>query len=124
MQNATFALAGLSILLLLISMAYKRKYDALRDLLEVERYRQRSLSTTYGKISEQWFPLMDRYPYDAHGFRFLGSPVDGIQFEEDRIVFCEFKANRSDLSPEQRHIRDLIRSGRVYWEEFFFVEEE
>ena len=46
-----------------------------------------TVSTTYGKISEQWFPLMDRYPYDAQGFRFLGSPIDGIQFEEDRIVF-------------------------------------
>jgi Predicted secreted endonuclease distantly related to archaeal Holliday junction resolvase len=123
MQNATFALAGLSILLLIIVVAYKRKYDGLREMLEDERFRQRSLSTTYGKISEQWFPLMDRYPYDAQGFRFLGSPIDGIQFEEDRIVFCEFKANRSDLTPEQRRIRKLVESGRVYWEEFYFVEE-
>jgi predicted Holliday junction resolvase-like endonuclease len=123
MQNAIFALTGLSILLLLIVVAYKRKYDGLREMLEDQRFRQRSLSTTYGKISEQWFPLMDRYPYDAHGFRFLGSPIDGVQFEEDRIVFCEFKANRSDLTPEQRHIRKLVQSGQVYWEEFYFVEE-
>jgi predicted Holliday junction resolvase-like endonuclease len=122
MQNAIFALAGLSILLLFTVVAYKRKYDGLREMLEDQRFRQRSLSTTYGKISEQWFPLMDRYPYDAHGFRFLGSPIDGIQFEEDRIVFCEFKANRSDLSPGQRRIKKLVEAGKVYWEEFYFVE--
>ncbi len=123
MQNAIIGLVGLTLFFLLLTMHYKRRYDALRDRLEDEQSRQRSLSTTYGRISEQWFPLMDRYPYDARGFRFLGSPVDGIQFEEDRIVFCEFKANRSDLSTEQRRLRDLVRAGRVYWEEFYFTDD-
>ena len=123
MQSAIIGLVGVLLVLLLATMHYKRRYDAMREELEDERSRQRSLSTVYGRISEQWFPLMDRYPYDSQGFRFLGSPVDGIQFEADRIVFCEFKANRSDLSPEQRRIRDLVRSGRVYWEEFNFVDE-
>jgi predicted Holliday junction resolvase-like endonuclease len=99
-------LVGVLLVLLLATMHYKRRYDAMREELEDERSRQRSLSTVYGRISEQWFPLMDRYPYDSQGFRFLGSPVDGIQFEADRIVFCEFKANRSDLSTEQR--RELL----------------
>lgn len=123
MQNAIIGLVGLSLLLLFLVIHYKRSLDALYDALDEERSRQRSLSTVYGRISEQWFPLMDRYPYDARGFRFLGAPVDGIQFEEDRIVFCEFKANRSDLTPEQRRIRQLVQSGRVYWEEFYFVDE-
>ena len=123
MQNAIIGLVGLSLLLLIAAVVYKRRFDLLRDQLDELQFRQRSLSTTYGKISEQWFPLMDRFPYDAQGFRFLGSPIDGIQFEEDRIVFCEFKANRSELTPEQRHIRKLVEAGRVYWEEFNFGEE-
>jgi predicted Holliday junction resolvase-like endonuclease len=122
-ENAIIGLVGLSLLLLLLMVHYKRRFDTLRDELEERDFRLRSQSTVYGRISEQWFPLMDRFPYDSQGFRFIGSPVDGIQFEDDRIVFCEFKANRSDLTPEQRHIRKLVQSGRVYWEEFNFTEE-
>jgi hypothetical protein len=94
----------------------------LQTALEAERSRRGSLAATYGRISEQWFPLTDRFPYDSQRFRFLGSPIDGIQFEEDRIIFCEFKANRSDLSESQRRIRDLVRQGRVEWQEFRFVD--
>jgi predicted Holliday junction resolvase-like endonuclease len=94
----------------------------LRAALEEERARRGSLASTYGRISEQWFPLTGAFPYDSRGFRFLGSPIDGIQFEDDRIIFCEFKANRSDLSEKQRCIRDLVRQGRVEWQEFRFVE--
>jgi hypothetical protein len=88
----------------------------LRTALEEERTRRGSLASTYGRISEQWFPLTDAFPYDSRGFRFLGSP------EEDRIIFYEFKANRSELSEGQRRIRDLVRQGRVEWQEFRFVE--
>jgi predicted Holliday junction resolvase-like endonuclease len=121
LQNVIIALVGLSVLLLLLAMHYKRKVDAIADLLEGERTRQRSLSTVYGRISEQWFPLMDRYPYDSQSFRFLGTPVDGIQFEEDRIVFCEFKANQAALSPLQKQIKRLVETKQVYWEEFNFT---
>lgn len=121
MQNAIMALVGICLLLLLLVMHYKRKVDTLLDRLEGERSRQKSLSTVYGQISEQWFPLMDRYPYDSQSFRFLGSPIDGIQFEEDKIIFCEFKANRSTLSPLQKQIKQLVEAKRVYWEEFYFT---
>ena len=123
MQNAVMALSGACLVFLLLAMHYKRRADSAVEALDDEHRRQSSLSTVYGRISEQWFPLMDRYPYDSQGFRFIGTPVDGVQFEEDRIVFCEFKTNQSALSPVQRQIRDLVQSGRVYWEEFNFVDE-
>ena len=88
--------------------------------LDQERTRQRSLSASYGRITEQWFPLMNKYPYDSANFRFLGTPLDGVQFEEDAIVFVEFKANRSELSTQQRKYRNLIEKGKVRWEEFHF----
>jgi len=117
-ETAIGILVGLCLLLTLVAMRLRGAVDRLRDELEEERSARQSLSTTYGQISEQWFPLMEGYPYDSRRFRFLGSPVDGIQFEDDRIVFCEFKTNRSDLSPVQRQIRRLVQEKRVFWEEF------
>lgn len=89
-------------------------------VLEAERTRQRSLSASYGRITEQWIPFSERYPYDSQNFRFLGSPVDGVQFEEDAVIFIEFKTNRAELSTTQRRIRKNIQEGRVYWEEHVF----
>jgi predicted Holliday junction resolvase-like endonuclease len=98
----------------------KRRLEVLARMLEGERTRQRSLSAAYGRITEQWFPLMDGYPYDSARFRFLGTPVDGVQFEEDKIIFVEFKSHRAELSAEQRRLKKLVEQGRVSWEEFVF----
>ena len=92
-------------------------------MLTEERTRQRSISASYGRITEQWFPLMDKYPYDSANFRFLGTPIDGVQFEEDRVIFVEFKSRNSELSAAQRRIKQLIQSGKVSWEEFHFFED-
>ncbi|HLK55141.1 MAG TPA: Holliday junction resolvase-like protein [Chthonomonadaceae bacterium] len=101
----------------------RRRLEAALSLLERERTRQRSLSASYGRITEQWFPLMDRYPYDSAGFRFLGTPVDGVQFTDDKIVFVEFKSHRWELSAAQKRMRRLVETGKVTWEEFHFFED-
>ena len=101
----------------------RRRLEVVMQMLEEERTRQRSISASYGRITEQWFPLMDRYPYDSANFRFLGTPVDGVQFEEDRVVFVEFKSRRAELSTAQRRIKQLVQSGKVSWEEFHFFED-
>lgn len=111
---------GVLLIAFLVTLARLR---ALAERLSDTEFQNRSLSTTYGRITEQWFPLMDAYPYDPQGFRFLGSPIDGVQFEEDRIVFVEFKANRSRLSASQKRLRKLVEEGYVYWEEFHFTDE-
>ena len=98
----------------------QRKLAMALEALDQERTRQRSLSASYGRITEQWFPLMNKYPYDSANFRFLGTPIDGVQFEEDAIVFVEFKANRSELSTSQRKFRSMIEKGKVRWEEYHF----
>lgn len=124
-QSASvFVLAGLCALLFVLWLVALRRIGALQGALDEADSRQKSLSSTYGRITEQWFPLMDAYPYDAQRFRFLGTPVDGVQFEDDRIVFVEFKTNRSHLSPVQRRAKRLIESGHVYWEEFRFADNE
>ncbi len=107
---------------LYVVMLQRRLNQALL-LLQTERTRQRSLSASYGQITEQWFPLMKGYPYDSANFRFLGTPVDGVQFEEDKIVFVEFKSNRSELSALQKRLKKLVQAGKVTWEEYNFQAE-
>jgi predicted Holliday junction resolvase-like endonuclease len=121
-MNPLLVLSGVCLILLFVIAVLAKRVRALSEQLSDADFQQRSLSTTYGKISEQWFPLMKQYPYDPQGFRFLGSPIDGVQFEEDRIVFVEFKANRSQLAKNQRRFRDLVEAGEVYFEEFRFTE--
>ncbi|WEU40096.1 MAG: endonuclease [Candidatus Odinarchaeum yellowstonii] len=90
-----------------------------KEIREMET-QQRSLSTVYGRISEQWFPLMKDYPYNPQNFRFIGSPVDGIQFEDDKIIFCEFKVHKSQLNESEKRVRELVKNRKVDWEEFHF----
>ena len=81
--------------------------------LKKERSRNTSLSVKYGRLTEQFLPLVQDYPWDPSNFRFLGSPIDGVQFEDDQVIFVEFKSGKSTLSRKQRHIRDLITNGKV-----------
>ncbi len=80
--------------------------------------KKQSLSTKYGKMSEQFMPFLDNYPYDSDRFRFLGDPIDGVQFEDDKIVLMEFKTASSRMSRRQEEIQDLVKKGKVEFEEF------
>ena len=62
-------------------------------------------------------PFVPNYPWDPGRFRFIGSPIDGIQFEEDRLIIVEFKIGSSSLTATQRQIRDQIRAGRVEFQQ-------
>ena len=100
--------AALALSLFVVVLLYK----SLKEL----RFRKRSQSSKYGNLTEQFLPLADNFPWDPGKFRFLGSPIDGVQFEDDRIILVEFKAANSQLSPLQRHIRDLVGDGKVTFE--------
>ena len=108
----TVGLLVLTLVALVLVLAYafhlKSRFDALA-------FAKDSQSVKYGKLSEQWIPFSERFPYSKENFRFIGSPIDGIAFEDDRIVFVEFKMNSSSLSEKQKHIRDLVHSRRVEW---------
>lgn len=85
----------------------------LRRALSAERSGRQSQSTRYGQMTEQFLPLVESYPYDSSNFRFLGSPIDGVQFEEDRVILMEFKSGNSQLTSKQRRIRDMVAEGKV-----------
>ena len=84
----------------------------LRAWMNERRLRKRS-PYHYGASVNQFIPLTKNYPWDLSGFRFLGSPVTGIQFNEDEIIFVEFIFSNP---PENRHeypLRQLVQDGRI-----------
>lgn len=89
----------------------------LRGALRELAFGKQSLAVKYGKMSEQFFPFMKDYPYSTENFRFLGTPIDGVQFEKDRVVFVEFKAGSSGLSARQKEIKELVERKKVEFEE-------
>jgi len=104
------------IILFLSQSYYKNKISTLQKNLTKTTSDKISLSTKYGQISEEFFPLEQSYPYNSKDFKFLGNPIDGIQFNDDKIILVEFKTNTSKLSTKQRHIRDLINNNQVEFE--------
>ena len=102
-----------TLIVVLLTLVLKRTLGGLSR----EGSLRRSESTRYGQITEQFMPFISDYPYDSKQFRFLGSPIDGVQFEEDKIVMIEFKSAGSKLSTRQRKIRNLIKEGKVDFQE-------
>ena len=100
----------LVITLILILRNLARKYGELK-------YKHKSAFVKHGKSFEQLFPFIKNYGYDYRNFRFIGDPIDGLSFEDNKIVFIEFKTGGSGLSQKQRKIRDLIESKKVEWKE-------
>jgi len=104
------------ILLLIIAIAFllwlflrvKSEYDSLL-------FSKHSQSVKYGQLTEQWLPFSKNFPYTSQNFRFIGKPIDGISFEDDKIVFVEFKTNKSQLSESQKKAKELVKNKKVEW---------
>lgn len=109
-QTAALALAGVVLVLLLVVRALVRRLLHLGHL-------KRSQATRHGQTLEQFAPLIASWPWDPKRFRFLGAPIDGVQFTDEGVVFVEIKTGRSTLSPVQRQIREQVEAGRVRWQE-------
>lgn len=106
-------IAAVAIIAILIRWVTKLKEEN-NELVS----RKQSLSTKYGRMSEQFMPFLEDYPYDSDRFRFLGDPIDGVQFNDEEIIFMEFKTSSSRMSCRQKEIRDLVERGKVKFEEF------
>jgi len=103
--------------LIIIIYSLIRYSSRLRQNIKQIASSKQSLATKYGKISEQFMPFMKDYPYKSDNFRFLGTPIDGVQFEDDKIIFVEFKTSNSKLSEKQKKIRDIVKNKKVDWTE-------
>lgn len=79
---------------------------------------KKSSEVRLGKIGENMAPFFDSWKYDPNNFRFLGSPIDGISFNDDEIVFIEIKTGRSRLSNNQKKVKELINNCAIRFETF------
>ena len=86
-------------------------------LLKNTKFAKKSLSSLYGKTTEQFMPFIANFGYDPKNFRFIGTPVDGIVFDENEIIFMEFKSANSRLTSKQNNIKAIVQKRRVRFEE-------
>ena len=76
-----------------------------------------------GLMAEQFAPFtkkFDELGWDPQEFKFLGRPVDGVQFQDDEVIIVEFKTGSAQMTPRQRNIKKLIAEGKVRFEEIRF----
>lgn len=103
------------ITLVLILKNLKYKYNLQERFNENLKYDYKSMNIKHGKSFENLFPFMNNYPYEPRNFRFIGDPIDGLSFEENKIVFMEFKTGLSRLSEKQKKIKELVENKKVEW---------
>ena len=79
-----------------------------------------------GLVGEQIAPLLPGFPFDPGDCRFIGKPVDFIVFKGmngrdiDEVIFLEVKSGSNPaLTGQERHLREVVRAGRVRWAEYF-----
>lgn len=108
-------LIGIIVLLVIILLFLLNQLFVLKGEINSIYYLKRSQSVKYGQLTEQWIPFSKEFPFSPQNFRFIGKPIDGVCFEDDKLVFVEFKTNKSSLSDVQKKIKKLIIDKKVEW---------
>ena len=85
---------------------------------------RKSSEVRLGKIGENMAPFFTDWPYDPNGFRFLGNPIDGIQFNDDEIVLVEIKTGKARLTNSQKRAKELVKEGKVKFATFRVAEDK
>lgn len=109
------AVAALALFLLVAVLFLLSRLSSLEKSLSELEFLKASQSVKYGKMTEQFIPFTKDFPFSPENFRFLGNPIDGVVFEDDKIVFAEFKASSSQFSDKQRRIKELVEKKKVEW---------
>ncbi len=98
------------------------RWDGERKRITKEAIAQ-SRAVLGGKFVEQLAPYLPEFKYDPTEARFIGSPIDLIVFpglaqgNPEEIIIMEIKTGKnSQLTPQERKIRQLIEDGMVRWE--------
>ena len=116
-------ISGLAILSILsLWLNWRLWWSGRQDRRDADRSR-RGDRVVGGLISEQFAPFtktFEKLGWDPQEFKFLGRPVDGVQFQEDEIIIVEFKTGNSQMSGKQKHIKELVEQRKVRFEEIRF----
>ena len=98
------------------------KAEEFKTKYEKTLFHRKSSEIRLGRIGENLAPFTEGWPWDPNSFRFLGNPIDGIQFNKDEIIFVEIKTGKARLSKSQKVFRDLVKAGKVSFVTFKITE--
>ena len=115
--NLIFILIVLDIIFFSLFWFFYQKSKRLQSNVSDLAHSKKSKEVIHGKTWEQFVPFTSNFPYTKENFKFLGDPIDGIVFEEDKIAIVEIKTGSSQLSPKQKKIKELISEGKVEFKE-------
>lgn len=90
-----------------------------RELNRTLLSQKKSSETRLGQISEHLVPFLENCRHDPKNMHFLGNPIDYVVFDFDdgAITFLEVKSGNSKPSKRQKTIKNIIKTGRVFYEE-------
>jgi predicted Holliday junction resolvase-like endonuclease len=91
----------------------KKELDKYKKKYERELHLRKKSEVRLGKIGENLAPFVSDWPWFPGNFRFLGNPIDGIQFNDDEIIFVEIKTGNARLSKSQKKFKNLVQEGKV-----------
>lgn len=80
---------------------------------------KKSSETRLGQISEHLVPFLENCQHDPKNMHFLGNPIDYVVFDFDQgsITFLEVKSGNSKPTKRQKVVKNIIKTGRVFYEE-------
>lgn len=107
----------LTLVFLAAALYYIAKSARLQKMIEQLQFDLKSCQVKYGKAWEKFVPFMKSFPYNPNDFKFIGEPIDGIVFDQNKIVFVEIKTGKAQLSQKQRNVKELVGKKKVEWEE-------
>ena len=87
----------------------KENYDKLYST-------QVSKSVRLGQVAESIAPLLNQFPYDYKKAVPMFKPVDYVVFEDNEIIFVEYKTGGATLTDKQRNIKKLVQEGKIRFE--------
>lgn len=98
---------------------YDSELQKERERNRVILSQKKSNETRLGQISEHLIPFLGNCRHNPKNMHFCGNPIDYIAYDYDEgaITFIEVKSGNSKATKRQKTIRDIIKTGRVYYEE-------
>jgi predicted Holliday junction resolvase-like endonuclease len=122
-----FIVIGVILILLLgylfgVSITNHKWKDKLPDIRQEAALKSRSVLR--GLFSEQLAPYLPNFPYSPTEVRFIGKPVDFIVFEGmdekkiNSVKFVEVKTGSSQLSQQEKELKNAIEARKVSFEEY------
>jgi len=100
-----------------IVLRYRKDMGNMKKEIEALKFKKRSFVIKHGKTMEQFIPFIHDRGYPIENFRMLGSPIDGIYFNDNEVVVVEFKTGQARMTKRELQVKDLIDRKKVRFEE-------